>query len=98
MKPVGGCILWMGCTTADGYGKRSHKGRTVRAHRLAYCKANNVPLEDIDGLVIMHACNVRNCINPRHLFLGTHKENMQHMTINGRHGSTKKEATNYATE
>lgn len=97
MKPVGGCILWMGCTTADGYGKRSHKGRTVRAHRLAYCQANNVPLEDIKDYVVMHKCDVRNCINPKHLALGTHKENMSDMLAKERHGSTKKEATNYAT-
>jgi hypothetical protein len=75
-----GCWLWTGEKTTTGYGrlevKRNKKdGRIrIRAHRLSYevFKGN---IED--GLLVCHSCDIKLCINPEHLWLGTHQENME---------------------
>jgi hypothetical protein len=69
---------------AQGYGGTSYKGKAQRLHRLAYCKANSLDIEDIKGIVVRHKCDNPRCINPEHLELGTHKDNMQDMTARAR--------------
>lgn len=61
---LGGCWLWCGALTDDGYAKVRRPGRTKYGHRLMY--------EDVvgpvpEGLVLDHLCRVRNCVNPSHL-------------------------------
>lgn len=86
MKPlIDDCIEWTGCKSKSGYGKVKYKGKCVRAHRLIYCEANFVKLHDINGLSVLHACDNPSCVNPKHLKLGTHKENMQDKMQKGRH-------------
>lgn len=72
-----GCWIWMGPTTkSTGYGHMAIKGRALRPHRVAYELAHGkIP----DGMHVLHRCDIRTCINPDHLFLGTHKENMRDM-------------------
>lgn len=72
----GGCWLWMGGLNKGGYGQfyiypcRTPKG----VHRVAYEEfVGPIP----DGLFVLHKCDVRNCFNPKHLFLGTSLDNMQ---------------------
>lgn len=56
-------------------------GKTVRAHRASY-KFYRGPIPD--GLWVLHRCDVRCCINPDHLWLGTHQDNVDDMMAKGR--------------
>ena len=80
----GECVLASGALSSDGYGKRKIGGKTLRAHRVAYCEHHGVSLQDIAGLVIMHRCDNRACVNPQHLAIGSHQENMRDMVSKGR--------------
>lgn len=76
-----GCWLWTASITESGYGKIRVAGRGLRVHRLAWTLANGaIP----DGQHVLHNCDVRNCVRPSHLFLGTHADNMYDMKAKGR--------------
>jgi hypothetical protein len=84
------CIEFQGYKDKGGYGKKNVSGKTYLAHRLAYCKDRNIDIKDIDGLVVMHACDNPPCVNPAHLALGTHKDNIHDMVRKGRNVSIPK--------
>lgn len=70
------CIEWEGCLTGSGYGN-TWKGL---AHRVAWEKVNGpIPA----GMVVMHTCANRRCVNPDHLELGTQHENRLEMVKRG---------------
>lgn len=68
-----GCLLWQGGMAGPGYGTLYHKGRHRYAHRLAWeLTFGPIPA----GMHVLHKCDRPLCVNPDHLFLGTHQENM----------------------
>jgi hypothetical protein len=84
-----GCWNWTGTLNDSGYGVlHGPNRRIIRAHRYSYAlHANGL---DEDALVL-HRCDNRRCVNPSHLFLGDHADNMRDKVQKGRHqrgGST----------
>lgn len=79
--PNSGCWLWMGNITSNGYGDFKDKNRKqVLAHIASYKTFKG----DTKGLCVLHKCDIRSCVNPDHLFLGTRKENIEDMDKKGR--------------
>lgn len=76
------CWLWTAATNDDGYGHfRSTEGKYVNAHRFSYqLHKGAIPA----GLTVMHSCDKRHCVNPDHLSLGTHAQNMADCKAKGR--------------
>ena len=75
------CWLWTGSYTHNGYGQYSVNGENIRAHRYSYEIHNG---EIPEGLLVRHTCDVRNCVNPNHLIIGTPQDNTQDMIERGR--------------
>ena len=73
------CILHSGGMFPSGYGAKWFEGATRRAHRVAYCVAHGIPWSAIEGQVVRHACDNKACVNPAHLSLGSHQDNMDDM-------------------
>jgi hypothetical protein len=81
-----GCWLYTGMCSR-GYGRFWLNKDRVAAHRFSYELAYG-PIPE--GLSVCHKCDVRNCVRPDHLFLGTYKDNLQDASRKGRmqHGAT----------
>lgn len=80
-EPNGGCWLWTASVLPTGYGRFSVGGESRRAHRVAW-NIYHGPIPP--DLCVLHKCDVRCCVNPDHLFLGTHSENALDMFAKGR--------------
>lgn len=76
------CWIWISATSHNGYGVFWLNGGNIRAHRLSY-KIHNGDIPEY--IHVLHRCDNRICVNPDHLFLGTHSDNMKDMVIKKRH-------------
>lgn len=81
----GSCWIWTGGLSEDGYGLFSiwidSKDKKIRAHRASYMlNIGDIP----DGMLVLHECDNPPCVNPNHLFLGTHKDNSDDKVAKGR--------------
>jgi hypothetical protein len=80
-KEINGCWEWQGKISKNGYGYIQHKKKHMLTHRTSYeTFIENIPF----GLCVCHKCDNKKCINPEHLFLGTHKDNIQDAKEKGR--------------
>lgn len=85
-KEEGCCWLWTGALS-NGYGSLGAGGRTNikhRAHRFSY-EIHKGPITA--GMLVCHSCDVRNCVNPAHLWLGTNADNIKDREAKGRGNS-----------
>ena len=83
VKKTKDCWLWTASIVGNGYGGFSLDGQMRRAHRVAWeLTFGPVP----DGYQVLHKCDVRPCVRPDHLFLGTHTDNLRDAAAKGRVG------------
>lgn len=81
-----GCWLWNGSKGGNGYGRTEvvqRKGVYIgkQVHRIMYEHYyGKIP----EGMLCLHKCDVRNCCNPKHLFIGTQYDNMRDCVNKGR--------------
>ena len=87
-----GCWLFTGGYLDEaGYGAMTHKGKWTRTHRIAYeVWVGPIPPEKY----VLHGCDNPTCINPAHLRVGTHRDNLDDMVERGRANNGRAARTN----
>lgn len=70
------CWLWTANRIPNGYGQKRWNNKNDYAHRVSWMITNG---EIPQGLEILHSCDVRNCVNPKHLSVGTRLDNVRDM-------------------
>lgn len=86
-----GCLEWTGAVNEDGYGIIRHSKKALLVHRVIY----SVCIGPIDNqLNVLHRCDNPKCIEPKHLFAGTQRENVLDMFAKGRQKNGIRSAEN----
>lgn len=83
-----GCMLWTKSLQSNGYGQKRAFGKQMPDHRASWFAFNGdkkIP----DGLEVAHCCGNKSCVNPDHLKLLTHTQNMRERCIFGNAGRRK---------
>lgn len=82
-----GCWYWTAATDPNGYGRFGIRGKQTRlAHHVSYYLFKG---EDPQGRVVRHTCDHPGCVNPDHLKVGTHADNVQDKVRKGRHSGAR---------
>lgn len=76
------CWFWIGATTGDGYGQIKIGKKNIKVHRYFWELHNNKKIPS--GLVACHICDIKNCVRPDHLFIGTNQDNIRDASKKGR--------------
>jgi DNA-binding transcriptional regulator YiaG len=87
-EPMSGCWLWLGSEHgSNGYGAIKVDGKSMPAHRYSYQRfVGEIPV----GMFVCHRCDNPSCVNPYHLFLGTHQDNTDDKVRKNRQAKGKK--------
>ena len=100
-NPVSGCWEWQRMKNKKGYGRvrvTKYKGMyrfSWRAHRLSYTAfIGDIP----DELFVCHKCDNPSCVNPDHLFIGDHNDNMRDMVEKGRANCHRSYGNNFSSK
>ncbi len=91
-----GCWMWISATNANGYGRLNEggqRGRCRLAHRVSFeLHVGPIP----DGTLVCHRCDFKACVNPEHLFLGSHTDNARDRDAKGRSNTPRGERAGHA--
>lgn len=84
------CWEWQGPVNNIGYGMMRVDDKMKTVHRVSYEEhIGEIPPD----MCVLHTCDNRKCVNPDHLWIGTHQDNMDDMIKKGRHRFTNKQGT-----
>ena len=75
-----GCWEFTGGHDSWGYGAIYHEGRQLGAHKASWIAHKG----EVGNSHVLHTCDNRSCINPDHLYLGSHQDNMKDRDLRGR--------------
>ncbi len=82
VEPNTGCWLWLMGVNNKGYANVCINGKSSKGHREMYVLSiASIP----SGLCVCHSCDTPSCVNPRHLFVGTVRDNNRDCMLKGRH-------------
>jgi len=94
-EPNSGCWLWDACILKSGYGQIKAGDKVKYAHRVSYeIYIGKIP----SSKFVCHACDTPSCVNPDHLWLGTHNDNMLDMMTKDRSAKGERSAAAKLTE
>lgn len=84
------CWVWTGAIGKNGYGTLTVNKKFKASHRIAYeLYKGEIP----KGLEVCHTCDNTKCVNPEHLWVGTHSQNMRDKYNKGRSNTTGRKDT-----
>jgi len=94
--PESGCWIWLGPINNHGYGRTTFGREThVSAHRASYeLRHGKIP----DGMMALHHCDIKCCVNPDHIFLGTQQDNSADKVCKNRQANGAKHGMSKLTE
>jgi hypothetical protein len=85
LDPKTMCWNWMGFLNRGAkkqYGSIKVDGKSIAAHRFSWEIYNGSKIPD--GMIVMHKCDNPRCVNPTHLHVGNHQDNMKDMISKNR--------------
>lgn len=88
------CWIWTGYIN-NGYGSVYVNGKQIRAHIFSYQSYNGPFLKN---LLIRHTCDIKTCVNPNHLLIGTHQDNMDDAVERNKIAHGEKQGISILTE
>ena len=90
------CHLWLKSKTQGGYARIIFEGKQSVGHRLVYHLIHPESFSLDSPRLVLHECDVRACVNPAHLFLGSQRDNIADMFAKKRNPNQKGHYNNNA--